>query len=129
MNRRIGAMAAAVAAAVGLGLSAAAPASASTIPNGQIQICAQGDYPAFIHILPRDLGEYGSTGGLATVNIPPGQCQIYNFDTAGGYNQVDVVGIRPDGSEFYLGSHWWNSATGLGLGAQGNPSNAYIWHW
>ena len=130
MKKRIGALAAGVAMAAGLGLSAATSASASTIPNGQIQICAQGNYRAYIHILPRTINDSGfNTGGMASVLINPGQCRIYTFNTHGGANQVDVVGIRPDGSEFYIGSQWWNSNTGLGLGAQGSPSNAYIWQW
>jgi hypothetical protein len=129
MKRRIGALAAGVAMAAGLGLSAAAPASASTIPNGKIQICAQGNYPVFIHILPRSLGNGATTHGLRSAIFGPGQCWIFDFNTLGGANQVDVVGLRPDGSEFYIGSQWWNSSTGLGLGAQGSPSNAYIWQW
>jgi hypothetical protein len=130
MKRRIGALMAGVAMATGLGLSAAAPASASTIPNGKIQICAQGNYWAYIHILPRYIGGGGmSTRTMTSVAVRPGECEIYSFNTLGGANQVDVVGLRPDGSEFYIGSQWWNSATGLGLGARNTPSNPTIWQW
>ncbi len=127
--KRLGALAVGITAIAGLGVSTAVSASASTIPNGQIQICAQGNYPAYIHILPRSLGNGATTTGMASVLINPGQCRTYGFNTLGGANQVDVVGIRPNGSEFYIGSQWWNSATGLGLGAEGTPSNPYIWQW
>ena len=119
----------AVALAAGLGVVASAPASASTIPNGQIQLCAQGNYRAYVHVLPRDLGDGSSTTGMMSTLVNPGDCWISGFNTHGGANQVDVVGIRSNGSEFYIGSQWWNSATGLGLGAEGTESNPYIWQW
>lgn len=130
MHRRITAGLAAVVATAGLATATATSASASTIPNGQIQLCAQGNYPAYIHILDRQINDSGaSTGGFASTIVNPGDCWITSFNTHGGANQVDVVGLRPDGSEFYIGSQWWNSATGLGLGAEGSPESPYIWQW
>jgi hypothetical protein len=39
--------------------------------------------------------------------------------------------VRPDNSEFYLGSHWYNSsADGLGIGAEGSwtaPIPPWFW--
>jgi hypothetical protein len=116
---------------VGTGLVAgAAPASASTIPTGQLQICAQGNYAAFVHVLPVDLGGGATTMGFASSIQNPGSCWINNVSTFDRWAQVDVVGIRPDGSEFYITSYWVNSSvSGLGIGTQGTVEAPYVYIW
>src|SRR3954447_4899741 len=113
----------------GVEVAGASSASASTIPDGKIQLCSQGNYWSFIHILSRSLNDVSSTLSMASFLVRPGDCYITSFNTLGGANQVDVVGLRPDGSEFYIGSQWWNSVTGLGIGAEGTPEHPYIWTW
>jgi hypothetical protein len=114
------------------GLTASAPAaSASTIPNGNIQICAQGDYPAFIHILSTSIPNSGgeTTRDLSSPIEYPGSCWWTPFDTAGQWVQVDVVGIHSDGQQFYIGSYWWNSSSGLGIGAEGDQWSPWTQTW
>jgi hypothetical protein len=126
----IGASGLLAAALAALAASATAPASASTIPDGKLQLCVQGNYPAFIHVLPASLGSGATTRGLASHLVSPGDCWISSANTAGQWAQVDVVGIRDDGSQFYIGSQWYNSSvSGLGLGAEGSEESPYIWHW
>lgn len=111
----------------GLVLAGTASASASTIPFGELQICAQGNYGAFVHVLPppgTTLGDFASTIQW------PGQCWTEPVTTDGQWAQVDVVGLRSDGSEFYIGSEWYNSSvSGMGIGAEGSSDSPYIWTW
>lgn len=111
----------------------AADASASTIPNGHIQICAQGSYPAFIHVLSKNLGNGLSTGTFSSAVESPNEgsssCWWTQFDTHGQSVQVDVVGLDSNGNQFYIGSRWWNSSTGLGIGAEGSSSSPWIETW
>jgi hypothetical protein len=114
----------------GLTVSASA-ASASTIANGHIQICAQGDYPAFIHILSETIPNSGgaTTGSLESPIQSPGSCWWTAFDTRGQWVQVDVVGIHSNGQEFYIRSYWWNSSGGLGIGAEGDQWSPWTQTW
>jgi hypothetical protein len=114
------------------GLTVGAPAaSASTIQNGWIQLCAQGDYPAFIHIndatIPNSNGE--TTGSAWSFTENPGSCTWFPFNTDGLWLQVDVVGIHSDGQQFYIDSYWWNSSTGLGIGAEGDQYSPWTQTW
>jgi hypothetical protein len=114
----------------------AANASASTIPNDHIQICAQGTYPVFIHVLSAPIPNANEiTATFESFIVFPNQgansCwwnQI-PFTTSGQWVQVDVVGMHANGSEFYIGSKWWNSQGGLGIGAEGNESSPWIQTW
>jgi hypothetical protein len=129
--RRIGVtLAAAAAVAVPVVATTATQASASTIPYGNVQLCAQGSYPAFVHVLPVRLSNGFTTREYWSTVESPGHCWMSGVDTAGQWAQVDVVGIHSNGSEFYIGSRWYNSSvSGIGLGAEGNEWNPYIWQW
>jgi hypothetical protein len=109
----------------------AAQASASTIPNGNIQICAQGSYPAYIHVLPAPIPNSGgaTTGTFESFVQSPGNCWMHSFDSDGQTVQVDVVGLHGNGSEFYIRSYWWNSQTGLGIGAEGSEWSPWTEQW
>jgi len=118
----------AAAAVVGLG---ATSASASTIQNGYLQLCAQGNYSAFVHVLPVDLGGGLTTRSYESFVVPAGQCWWAPVDTAGQWAQVDVVGIYNDsGQEFYIGSEWYNgNVSGMGIGAEGASTSPWIQTW
>lgn len=117
-----------VAAAVTVG---ATEASASTIPAGHIQICAQGSYPAYIHLLSEPVPNSNLyTRDLSSPVQESGQCWWTAFDTGGAWVQVDVVGVHPSsGQDFYIGSYWWNSSSGLGIGAEGTESAPWMEQW
>ncbi|MGW5645155.1 hypothetical protein ACWEV3_37265 [Saccharopolyspora sp. NPDC003752] len=106
-----------------------ATASASTIPDGYIQICAQGNYSAFVDIHPAELGGGGTTVGVISPVQRPGSCWLRKFSTHGVDAPVDVWGIRPDGSQFHVGAASYNSKDGLGLGAQGTVGAPTMAKW
>jgi hypothetical protein len=101
----------------------AAAASASTIGVGQVQICAQGNYAAYI-VFPR-------RGGYTSTIVPQGQCWI---KTMGGVKSepIEVYGVwntHPDQS-FYIGTEWYDGAdSGIGIGAEGVSTSPYLWTW
>ena len=137
--KRVGAATGAVAASAGALLVAGSglnPAAASTIPTGELQICAQGYYSAFIQPAtidpPRESGRaLRPQQRLANEIVPPGQCFVLPLDTYGQWARVEVTGVRPDGSQFSLGSQWYNSSvSGLGIGAEGSWSaGPFVWTW
>jgi hypothetical protein len=117
-------------------VTGAADASASTIPAGHIQICAQGDYPVFIHVLSEPVPNSNEfTRSLVSRVVSPneGSASCWKnsteFTTLGRSVQVDVVGLHSDGSQFYIGSEWWNSQTGLGIGAEDTVSSPRLETW
>ncbi|MEV0401587.1 hypothetical protein [Actinoallomurus sp. NPDC050550] len=108
------------------------PAAASTIPTGELQICAQGNYSVFIFQQPAPIpGTNMTTTGVGSTVMSPGHCWLQPVDTAGQWARVDVTGLRPDGSQFSLGSQWYNSSvSGLGIGAEGSWSTGpFVWTW
>lgn len=117
-----------------------ATASASTIQKGWLQICAQGNYPAYVHVLSEPIpnspgmytGEWVSpamTPGVSVDGAPAG-CLWKQVPTDNVWVQVDVVGLKPNGQEFWLGDEWYNSnVSGMGIGAEGTPSNYSIATW
>jgi hypothetical protein len=131
--KRAGGLTGAVAATAGALVVASSGldyAAASTIPRGELQICAQGDYSAFIWQRPMN----ATSRGVASEPETPGHphdCWLQPVDTGGQWSQVDVIGVRPDGSQFSLGSQWYNSSvSGLGIGAEGSWSaGPYVWTW
>lgn len=117
-------------------VAGAADASASTIPDGHIQICAQGNYRVFIRVLSEPVPNSNLlTAGLRSATVSPnkGSASCWKnpgtFTTLGQTVQVDVVGVKSDGSDFYIASEWWNSATGLGIGAEGTTSSPWLETW
>jgi hypothetical protein len=141
--KRLAARAATVAAATAIvgGLVAGAvatPASASTIQRGWIQFCVQGNYTAFIHVLSELDPKTGrDTTTVQTSPMRPGQvinggppgCTWFPWDTDGVSVQVDVVRVAPDGSQHWINDTWYNSNSGLGIGAEGTQTNPYITTW
>ena len=130
--RRIGvALAATALVAVPVAVTTSSPASASTIPYGHLQLCAQGSYPAYVHVLSVPIGPNGfRSRDTWSTTVWPGQCWMQPVNTAGAWAQVDIVGLRSDGSEFWVGNGWYNSSvSGLGLGAEGSESNHWVWQW
>ncbi|MEV0406598.1 hypothetical protein [Actinoallomurus sp. NPDC050550] len=138
--KRVGAVTGAVAASAGALLVAGSglnPAAASTIPTGELQICAQGDYSAFIQPVASATSRENQTAAtparqsLANEIVSPGHCFVLPFDTYGQWARVEVTGVRPDGSQFSLGSQWYNSSvSGLGIGAEGSWSTGpFVWTW
>lgn len=114
----------------GLVLASAATASASTIPGGQLQICAQGNYDVFVHVLPEPLPGGGTSLETYSTLETPGSCWQEPVNTDGQWAQVDVVGVNPDGFQFYIGSEWYNSSvSGLGIGAEGTNTSPYLYTW
>ena len=118
----------AVGAAVTVG---ATEASASTIPAGHIQICAQGSYSAYIHVLSEPVpGTSEYTRDFSSPIQTQGECWWTAFDTSGASVQVDVVGVhQSNGQDFYIGSYWWNSSSGMGIGAEGSESAPWMEQW
>ena len=101
----------------------AAAASASTIPGGTVQICAQGNYTAYIVFPYR--------GGFASTLVPRGQCWI-NYMGGNSWEPIKVYGVwntHPDQS-FYIGTEWYDGAvSGIGIGAEGSTTSPYLWTW
>ncbi|MCX2731487.1 hypothetical protein OOZ19_14675 [Saccharopolyspora sp. NFXS83] len=106
-----------------------ATASASTVPDGQVQICAQGDYAAYVDIHPVELGGGMTSPGFMSTVQKPGSCWQSKVNTSGATAPVDVWGIRADGSKFHVGASSFNSKTGLGLGAQGTAAAPSMAQW
>lgn len=115
-------------------VAGATDASASTIPDGHIQLCAQGSYGVFLHILSVPIPNSAAiTGSVDSIVLHPNEgwnsCWWTPWNTHGQRAQVDIVEVRPDGSQFYIGSKWWNSDTGLGIGAEGSESHPWLQTW
>jgi hypothetical protein len=116
----------------------AVPASASTIQQGWLQFCVQGNYTARIHVLSeKDPKTGGKTSEIETSTMNPGQvidggppgCTWFPFDTDGVSVQVDVIRVAPDRTEHWINDTWYNSNSGLGVGAEGTATNPYIATW
>ncbi len=103
----------------------------STIPVGNIQLCAQGDYDAVIDVHPAPVpGSEMTSKGVSSFVLPPGQCWIHALDTLGQSAEVDITGIDcSTGQTFSVGRTEWNSASGLGLGAEGTSGSPFWWEW
>jgi hypothetical protein len=122
--KRIAAAASAVGVLSGAAIAASAGvASASTIPTGEVQICAQGNYAAYIEF--PDLNDSTSTV------VPQGQCWISPVHSD-GWEPIDVYGIwnTHPGQSFYIGTEWYDEAvSGIGIGAEGTSTSPYLWTW
>ncbi len=103
----------------------------STIPVGNIQFCAQGDYAAMIDVHPAPVpGTRMTSRGVASVVIPPGQCWMSPLNTLGQPAEVVMTGFdNSTGQPFFVGQTEWNSACGLGLGAEGTSGSPFWWEW
>ncbi|MPY30765.1 hypothetical protein FNH09_05390 [Streptomyces adustus] len=95
--------------ATGLLAGTASSASASTIQKQWIQLCAQGNYPAYLSFPWR--------GGYTSTIVSPGQCQWWNVPSDHRWEPVDVVDVWSGAT---VGTAWYNGdESGLGTGAEG----------
>jgi hypothetical protein len=100
----------------GVGLAVAAPASASTIPKEHVQLCAQGDYPAFI--------QFPDRGGLTSTVVNPGTCWYEDMGSLGYYEPIYVFAFNSSDVWVKLGAVGYNgNVSGVGIGTEGH-SNA-----
>ncbi|MDT5040606.1 MAG: hypothetical protein QOE51_1591 [Actinoplanes sp.] len=113
-----------------LGL-AAAPASASTIQNGWLQFCVQGPYDAFVHVLSTNVPNSGGmmTREFLSTVMGPGECHWWPVNTLGQWAQVDVVQVKSNGSQRWINDVFYNSNTGLGVGATGTSDSPWVNTW
>ncbi len=89
--RRVGvALATTALVAVPIAVATSSPASASTIPYGNLQFCAQGSFPAYVHVLAEPTGWGGRSPETISAIVRPGQCWMYSVSTAGVWAQVDI---------------------------------------
>ncbi|QMU76693.1 hypothetical protein GXW83_14030 [Streptacidiphilus sp. PB12-B1b] len=99
----------------------ATSASASTISNGYVQLCAQGDYPAYIVFPYR--------GGFSSTIVQPKTCW-YTYMGGNSWEPIDIYGLG-NNSVIPIGEVWYDgSVSGIGIGAEGYASdNPYYWTW
>jgi hypothetical protein len=114
--------------AAGVLLGTAGSASASSIQNDWVQLCAQGNYSAYLTLPYR-----GPTSGR--FNVPAGECRWWWMGTLnwnGGWEPIDVF-EDSYGSSSQIGTVWYNgSYSGVGIGAEGYVSegtNIWIVTW
>ncbi len=102
--------------------ASAGVASASTIPKGYVQLCAQGNYTAYL-----SFPDLGKTSTL----VPPGQCWDH-YVGGNSWEPIKVYGVwntNPSQS-FYIGTEWYDGAvSGIGIGAEGVTTAPYLWTW
>jgi hypothetical protein len=138
VRTRIVAIGAAAAALTGLALATGPQALASTIPDGHIQICAQGSYWAEIDVWKDSAGN--GPAALSSGYIAPGTCWKGSLNTNGTTRRVGVSGALSSspGRAYDIGAVYWNSKTGLGIGAEGDlgsftatgiSGHPYLWTW
>ncbi|MDN3359681.1 hypothetical protein [Actinomadura sp. DC4] len=96
---------------------AMAPAYASAIPNGHVQICAQGDYASYITFPNRS--DYSSTV------VSPGQCWYQEL----GGNSWEPINVYNEWGG-YLATEWYNgSSSGIGIGTEGSGGSEWVTTW
>jgi hypothetical protein len=100
----------------------AAPASASTLSKGYVQVCAQGNYRAYI--------EFPNRGNMISTVVYPGTCWV-RYMGGNSWEPIEVFGkYNNGGSPFALGTVQYNGAvSGLGIGAEGTTSSGQHWMW
>jgi hypothetical protein len=95
-------------------------ASASTIPNNEVQLCAQGKYPAFLAF--PDLGWWESP------LEQPGQCWLAKVG-GDGWQPIYVYEVGSN-SATQIDTEWYDGqVSGIGIGAEGTSDNPYVWTW
>lgn len=101
---------------------AAGPAEASSIPNGYLQLCAQGGYAAQLTVYPTE-----QNGNVTEFHfsVAEGTCYIQPVDTYGETAWVEVD--EADGT--LVGYATYNSDGGLGLGAEGSAGSPWVQNW
>ncbi|WP_035844536.1 hypothetical protein [Kitasatospora azatica] len=103
-------------------IGTASPAAASTISNGNVQVCAQGTYPVY--------AQFPYRGGWSTTIVNPGNCWLH-YVGGNSWEPINVYGLYPNSSAtFSLGTFWYDGAvSGIGIGGEGTPwqHDTYIW--
>jgi hypothetical protein len=103
--------------------ASAGVASASTIPTGRVQLCAQGNYAAYL--------QFPDRGGLESALVPQGQCWD-QYMGGNSWEPIKVYGVwntNPNQS-FYIGTEWYDGAvSGIGIGAEGVTTAPCLWTW
>jgi hypothetical protein len=121
--KRLAAAAGAVAVLSGTVIAAGAgAASASTIPKGYVQLCAQGNYVAYVKFPSRELQSF---------TVKPGHCWK---EYMGGRSSesIKVYGIwnTHPGQSFYIGTKKYDGAvSGIGIGAEGITTKPHLYTW
>lgn len=106
--------------AAGLLAGTASSASASTIQNEWVQLCAQGNYPAYLSFPWR--------GGFTSTIVDPGQCQWWNVGSDHRWEPINVIDAWSGAT---VGTTWYDGdVSGLGVGAEGwEGSSQWIQTW
>ncbi|GGM18529.1 hypothetical protein GCM10010129_73390 [Streptomyces fumigatiscleroticus] len=136
MNKRLARFAVAGAASVGIAatmvVGGAGTGFASTISTGYVQLCAQGNYSAFVQFPDRN--------NLESVVVSPGTCWKEKlgggYGGADGYEPINVFGVFNNAphNTFKIDTVWYNgNVSGVGIGAEGTTANAgagaYVITW
>ncbi|MGI4896067.1 MAG: Hsp70 family protein, partial [Janthinobacterium lividum] len=85
----------------GNSLSPATPAApltlpVSTLPTGQVQLCAQGNYSAYL-LIPQPASGGVAMPSVASPVVAPGQCWMAQVPTGGQSVQISLFARRGDG--------------------------------
>jgi hypothetical protein len=120
---RVAAAVATVGALSGTIITASAEAApASSIHKGYVQLCAQGNYSAFITFPKRELQSF---------TVKPGDCWK-TLMGARGKETIKVYGYwnsHPNQS-FYIGTeNFSGGVSGIGIGAEGVTTKPYLYTW
>ncbi|MPY32762.1 hypothetical protein FNH09_16230 [Streptomyces adustus] len=93
----------------GLLAGTASSASASTIQNQWVQLCAQGNYAAYV--------EFPYRGYSSSFVVGPGECQWWNRPSIGTWEPINVVDAW---TGKVVGTTWYKGdVSGVGIGAEG----------
>ena len=98
------------------------PASASTIPKGYVQLCAQGNYRAYITFPHRKIQSF---------KVKPNTC--WKEYMGGNRSEpIKVYGIwnTHPRKNFYIGTEKYDGAvSGIGIGAEGVTTKPFLYTW
>lgn len=114
-------------------VAVASPASASTIKNGWVQLCAQGNYDAYFDIPSTPIPGTGEVSQeRESTIVEAGTCGWWPEDTSGATTTIKVYGIyNVSHQRFYIGGEggYRSSATGVGIGAEGTSTSPWLQRW
>ncbi|MBC3844464.1 hypothetical protein GXW82_43020 [Streptacidiphilus sp. 4-A2] len=103
-------------------VSLGASPEASTIQNGWVQLCAGGGYDAQFDVLPT--GKDGFTGETHA-SAPANSCFWEPVNT---YGQNTMI-VLSEGDGQYIGTVWYNSDSGIGIGTEGSAGSPTFETW
>jgi hypothetical protein len=110
-----------------VGISAT-PASAA---QNTLKFCSKGKAIAYVHVLKVPIPRSGgaNTGEIHSPQLSNGKCWATLWDTHGQEAQVDVVQVKPDGGQRWLGLVRWNSKDGLRIHVSGSAADPKWDRW